>query len=234
MYFLKKLENLNILIKFLFKFFLFILIYKVSYSEIIYKKNDLIITEFDIRVYQQLYEENYRSKISNSNSLKDLILINNLIRDLEINNPEFMNKIDTDISIRFGENLVKNEGVKNFLRFSRIRDEFLINYFQNELNLTEMSNIFKELSSLNLPISIDDCLIIKDIIDLKDNEEFIKNFYNNLKNNTQEFQITINNVRYKVCINESTFMTIKNLIVEYIKIQTSEEFETFVYAKTKN
>ena len=29
-------------------------------------------------------------------------------------------------------------------------------------------------------------------------------------------------------------MTIKNLIVEYIKIQTSEEFETFVYAKTKN
>ena len=145
-----------------------------------------------------------------------------------------MNKIDTDISIRFGENLVKNEGVKNFLRFSRIRDEFLINYFQNELNLTEMSNIFKELSSLNLPISIDDCLIIKDIIDLKDNEEFIKNFYNNLKNNTQEFQITINNVKYKVCINESTYTTIKNLIVEYIKIQTSEEFEKFVYAKTKN
>ena len=74
------------LTKFLFKFFLFIFNYKISYSEIIYQKNNLIITEFDIKVYQQLYEENYRSKISNSNSLKDLILINNLIRDLEINN----------------------------------------------------------------------------------------------------------------------------------------------------
>ena len=87
-----------------------------------------------------------------------------------------MNKIDTDISIRFGENLIKDEGVKNFFRFSRIRDEFLINYFQNELNLIEMSSIFKELSSLNLPISIDDCLIIKDIIDLKDNENLLKIF----------------------------------------------------------
>ena len=27
------------------------------------------------------------------------------------------------------------------------------------------------------------------LVDLKDNEEFIENFYNNLKNNTKNFQI---------------------------------------------
>mgnify|MGYP001298196933 CR=1 FL=1 len=97
-----------------------------------------------------------------------------------------------------------------------------------------MNYLFKELDNLNLPISIDNCLIIKDIIDLKENEEFIENFYNNLKNNTQDFQITINKVKYTVCINELTFKSIENYIVEYIQIQTSEEFEKFVYEKIKN
>ena len=84
-----------------------------------------------------------------------------------------------------------------------------------------------------MPISIDNCLIIKEIIDLKDNEDFIKSFYNNLKSNTKDFQITINKVKYNVCVNELTFKTIEKLIVEYIQIQTADEFEKFVYDKTK-
>ena len=221
-------------IKFFIKLFLFFLFFKYSYSEIIYNKNDIIITQIDIETYQQLYKENYNSDINNSNSLRDLVLINNLIKDLENNNPEFLNNIDSEILKRLNQKSIKNESVKNFFRFSRIRDEFLINYFQNKLSLVELSNLFTELDNLNLPISVDNCLIIKDIIDLKENEDFIENFYNNLKNNTQDFQITINKVKYTVCINELTFKSIENYIVEYIQIQTSEEFEKFVYEKIKN
>ena len=216
------------------KLFLFLLFFKYSYSEIIYNKNNIIITQFDITTYQQLYKENYNSNISKSNSLKDLVLINNLIKNLESNNPEFLKNIDSEILLQLNQDAIDNEGVINFFRFSRIRDEFLINYFQNRLQLTELGNLFKELDSLNLPISIDNCLIIKDIIDLRENKEFIENVYYNLKNNTQNFQITINKVKYKVCINELTFKNIENLIIDYIQIQTSEEFEKFVYEKTKN
>ena len=234
MYFLKKQVNLIMVNKFFIKLFLFLLFFKYSYSEIIYNKNDIIITQFDISTYQQLYKENYNYDINKSNSLRDLVLINNLIKNLENNNPEFLKNIDSEILLQLNQNTIENEGVRNFFRFSRIRDEFLINYFQNKLKLTELGNLFKELDTLNLPISINNCLIIKDIIDLKENEEFIENFYYNLKNNTQNFQITINKVKYKVCINELTFKTIENLIIEYIQIQTSEEFEKFVYEKTKN
>ena len=221
-----------------FKFFLCLLFYllfnQYSYSKVVYEKDNLVITEIDINSYQKLYKENYNIDINKTNSLKDLVLINNVINNLEINNPEFINKIDSEILLRFDKNLFESDVTRNFLRFSRIRDEFIINYFQNKLTLNEVNNIFKDLDNLNLPISVDDCIIIKDVLDLKDNKDFIENFYNNLKNNTSEFQIIINEEKYKVCINELAYKNIEKLIVEYIRIKTAEEFETFVYDKTSN
>ena len=208
--------------------------YHQSYSNVLYEKNNLIITEIDVNVYQQLYKNSYNREINKANSIRDLVLINNVIQNLELNNAEFIDKIDTEISIRYGESSLKEDGTKNFLRFSRIRDEFIINYFQNELNLIELNNLFNQFDNLDLPISIDNCLIIKEVLDLKDNEEFIESFFNNLKKNTREFRITINKIPFKVCINEEMYQTIEKIIVEYIQIKTADEFEAFVYEKTKN
>ena len=214
--------------------FLCVFFYHQSYSNVLYEKNNLVITEIDVNVYKQLYKNNYNLDINKANSIRDLVLINNVIQHLEINNPEFIDNIDTEISMRYGENSVKEDGTRNFLRFSRIRDEFIINYFQNKLNLIELNNVFNQFDSLDLPISTDDCLIIKEVLDLKDNEEFIESFFNNLKENTREFKITINKIPFKVCVNEAMYQTIEKLIVEYIQIKTADEFETFVYEKTKN
>ena len=220
-------------IKVFFKLLVLLFLFKYSYANIIYDKNNIVITEFDIEIYQQLYKQNYNLDINKSNSLKDLVLIYNLINNLESNNPEFLNKVDSEILMRLGQNSFENDGIKNFLRFSRIRDEFIINYFQNKLELIELINLFKDLGSLELPISNNDCLIINEIVDLKNNEKFVENFYNNLKNNTQNFQVIINNIEYKVCINDLNYRNIENLIVDYIQIQTAEEFEKFVYEKSK-
>ena len=214
--------------------FLYVFFYHQLYSNVLYEKNNLVITDIDVNVYQQLYKNSYNLDINEANSIRDLVLINNVIQHLEINNPEFIDKIDTEISMRYGENSVKEDGTRNFLRFSRIRNEFIINYFQNKLNLIELNNVFNQFDSLDLPISIDNCLIIKEVLDLKDNKEFIESFFNNLKENTREFKITINKIPFKVCINEAMYQTIEKLIVEYIQIKTADEFETFVYEKTKN
>ena len=214
--------------------FLFVVFNHNSYSNVLYEKDNLIITEIDVNFYQQLYKNSYNLEINKANSIRDLVLINNVIQHLEINNAEFIDKIDLEISMRYGQNSLKEDGTRNFLRFSRIRDEFIINYFQNKLNLNEVKKIFSQLDSLNLPISVDNCLIISEVLNLKDNEEFIESFFNNLKENTREFKITINKIPFKVCINETMYQTIEKLIVEYIQIKTTEEFETFVYEKTKN
>ena len=100
-------------------------------SEIIYSKNNLIITNIDLNNYKQIYKNNYNLDIDNNNALKDLVLINNLIGHFEKFNKEFLNQIDSQILAQYGEKTFKDISFRYFLRFSKIRDEFIINYFNN-------------------------------------------------------------------------------------------------------
>jgi len=217
------------------KYLFFVVFFSLNINaSIIYEKNNKIVTDIDLEIYKQLYKENYGSEINNKNALKDLILIKGVIEDLIKKNPDFINKIDKEILSQFGTKPMENENIKEFIRFSKIRDEFIINYFRNELKVEEVKNIFKNLDNLNLPISDDNCLLIKEIINLQSNNEFIENFFNNLKNDSNEFFITLNKKKYSVCLDQKTFKSIEKLIVEYIQMQTKEEFEKFVYGKTSN
>lgn len=220
--------------KFFVKLILILLFSASSFAVVLYDKNGLIITDIELKVYKELYLKNYNYEIKDTSGLKDLVLINNVIKDLKKNNIEFINKIDKDIINQYGKDVLISEIYLNFYRFSMIRNEFIYEYFRNDLSINEIINIFKNLRSLNLPISENNCLVIKDILDLKNNTEFINNFFYNLKNNTNKFEITINDTRYDVCINEKSFYEIEQLIVSYIKDQTEIEFENFVYEKTKN
>ena len=99
--------------------------------------------------------------------------------------------------------------------------------------IEEVENIFKNINYLNLPLSINNCLIIDQVVDLKNNKEFIKSFFYNLKNNTKDFEIVLDNIEYRVCISESDFRSIERLIINYIEVKTKEDFKKFVYGKTK-
>ena len=219
-------------IKFLFYFFFLISVCVNSYTGILYEKDNLIITDIDVEIYKQLYKNSYGADINNTNTLKDLILIKKVMKDLNNNNPKFINKIDNEISRQYGRESLEDTNLKEFLRFAKIRDEFIINYFQNKLEVSEIINLFNSLEKLNLPISDNDCLIINEIIDLKNNEEFAENLFLNLKNNSNEFTLIINKKEYKVCIDEVAFKSIENLVIKYIQNQTNDEFKKFVYGKT--
>ncbi len=217
--------------------FLIIILLMVSintFGKIIYNKQDIIITSIDLEIYKQLYENNYGFKLDNNNAIKDLVLINNLIKHLEKNNKEFLNRIDSEISLQYGINAIKDINTREFLRFSKVRDEFIINYFRNSLVIEEIEQEFNKLESLNLPISGNNCLIIEEVLDFKDNKLFIKNFLDNLRNNTKDFKIMINGSEKNICIDEINFRSIEQLIINYIRSETDEEFKYFVYDKTKN
>ena len=113
------------LIKILF-FFLFSL---NTFSAVVHDKNGIIITDIEINIYKNFYFKYHNSKISETNSLKDLVLIKNVIRDLKENNSDFMKIIDNTIINQFGNEIQENETIFNFYRFSKIRDEFIYNYF---------------------------------------------------------------------------------------------------------
>ncbi len=204
------------------------------YGKVIYEKQGLVITDIDVEIYKKIYESNYGDLIGDNNALKDLVLINNVLRYLEYNNKEFLNRIDSEITLQYGIKIQSDINLRDFFRFSKVRDEFIINYFKNELVIDEIIEVFSKLESLNLPVSKNDCLIIDKIIDLKDNEKFTQNFLDNLRNNTRNFNVTLFQNDYKVCIDDINFRLIEQLIIEYIQTQTEEEFKYFVYGKTKN
>ena len=233
-YFLRNLETLIMVCKILI-LLLFLVSYSLnSQSDIVYEKNDTIITSIDLETYKKLYKENYGQMLDNNNALKNLVLINNLIKSLERNNKEFLNQIDIRILNDYRGISFDNLIAKNFFRFLKIRNEFTINYFQNELNVKELEDIFAELENLNLPVSRNDCLILEQLVDLKNNRYFIEDFYNNLKTNTNNFTVLINDEIYRVCIDKKKFRSIEELIINYIQIKTKDEFEYFVYGKSKN
>ena len=77
----------------------------ISLAEVIYKKDNLIITNIDIELYKKLYENNYGSIIDDNNALKDLVLINNLLNHFEKNNKKFLDRIDSEISLQYGDKI---------------------------------------------------------------------------------------------------------------------------------
>ena len=220
--------------RFLVIFILSNLLILTSKANIIYEKNNIVITNLDLDIYQNLYQSNFNKKIDDDNALKNLILMSNVINDLKKNNPEFINRIDKEILLNSNQELLQEEVVKNFFRFLRIRNEFVINYFQNKLTVQELKLIFQNINSLDLPISDNNCLIVNTIIDLKNNHYFIENFFSNLKNNEKNFKVLIENKIYDVCVNEQNFKQIEQLIINYIQNKTKEDFEIFVYDKSKN
>ena len=50
---------------------------------------------------------------------------------LEINNPDFISILDQNIKLEYGDKIINNQELLNFIRFQKIRNEFISEYFQN-------------------------------------------------------------------------------------------------------
>ena len=63
----------------------------------------------------------------------------------------------------------------------------------------------------------------------KGNKDFLNNFYENLKKEIKKYEVTIDNIRYDVCINSKNYKSIESSILKYIDSKTKDEFKKFVY-----
>ncbi len=200
-----------------------------SYANIIYDKNNIVISELDLNYYKKLHYEKFNEEINNSMALKTLVIIKKLIISLKKNNPGFLQKIDNEIISEIGDEGLKSQTVHDIFRYFKTRNEFVYNYFKNDFKKNDLVNIFKTFKKLKLPISDNNCLTIIKLIDLKSNEEFIDTFFINLKNPTDIYKISINDNSYNVCINNKNKEIIDNEIFKYIELKTQDDFDRFVY-----
>ena len=212
-------------------FFIFIFIANISYSNIIYDKNGIVITDIEIENYISLYENNNEIKITKNKAIKNIVLMKQTINFLLKNNNEFMIILDQNIKTEFGEKITKDQNFFNFIRFQKIRNEFISEYFQNNFDIKDLEIIFSNFDNLKIPISKNKCLTIDKVHTFNNEKNFIEGFYNNLKSGQRKIEIIIDNISYEACVNDKLFKNIENYIIQFIESRTEKDFNEFIYRK---
>ena len=203
-------------------------------AKILYDKSGIIITDLDLNNYINLSTQIDQIKLDKNKAIKNLVLQKKIIKDLELNNIQYLATIDQQILMEFGQDNFNNIFIRDFIRFKKVKDEFIFEYYNNELNFIKFKKIIESITELKLPISNNNCLTILDFIDLKNNISFQKNYYKNLKNKTADFEVMINDQPFQVCINNQKLKQIDNIIIKYIEVQIEDSFKSLIYGKNIN
>ena len=211
--------------------FIFFFTIKISYSSIVYDKNNILITEIEMHSYLNLYKNNFGISISNNEVIKNIVIINKTINLLQKNNPNFLSNLDILIEKEYTKEIFNDQASLYFIRFQKIRNEFISEYFNNNFDIKDLENIFSNFDNLKIPISKNNCLTIEKLHDVRNNEQFVKSFFENLKKNQQNFEIVIDNEIYNTCINSKLFSNLEKEIIKYIQNKTEKDFNEFIYGK---
>ena len=211
--------------------FIFFFTIKIGYSSIVYDKNNILITEIEINSYLNLYKNNFGISISNNEVIKNIVIINKTINLLQKNNPNFLSNLDILIEKEYTKEIFNDQASLYFIRFQKIRNEFISEYFNNNFDIKDLENIFSNFDNLEIPISKNNCLTIEKLHDVRNNEQFVKSFFENLKKNQKNFEIVIDNEIYNACINEKLFSILEIEIIKFIQDKTEKDFNEFIYGK---
>ena len=211
--------------------FTLIFIIKTSYSNVIYDKNDILITDIEMNGYINLFENNFGNSISNNEAIKNIVLIKKTIKFLQKNNPIFLSKLDTQIEKEFTKEIFNNKIILNFIRYQKTRNEFITEYFNKNFSIKDLEIIFSNFVSIKIPISKNNCLTIERLYEASKDQLFIKDFFENLKKNQQNYEIMIDGEKYNGCMNDEIFTKLEKEIINYIQNETEKDFNNFIYGK---
>ena len=216
-----------------YRLLLFALIFtiKTAYSNIIYDKNNILITDIEMNGYLNLYRNNFGNNFSKNEVIKNIVIIKKTMNFLQNNNPNFLSNLDILIEKEYTKEIFSDQVSLYFIRFQKIRNEFITEYFNNDFDIKDLENIFSNFGNLRIPISKNNCLTIEKLHDLRNDKQFVKNFFENLKKNQQNFEIVIDNETYNTCINEKLFSNLEKEIIKYIQNKTVKNFNEFIYGK---
>ena len=208
-----------------------IIFYLFCFIPIVYDKNDIIISEIDLDYYNQIYFENFGKTQNEFEAIKNIVVIKKFIDNFKKNNPLFLKKIDEVLNEEFNSEIMDIQIVKDFIRYYKIKNEFIYEFYDKRFNIEDLKNIFNSFEKIELPISNNNCLTIFKIIDLKGNIDFLNNFYANLKKKDKTYEVIIDNEIYNVCVDSRTSKVFEQNILNYIDLKTADDFKKFVYEK---
>lgn len=198
-------------------------------ASVIYDKDNIIVTIIDLETFSKLYLENYKVNLSKIDALKEIILLKRFTKRLKQKNINAYKNINEMIAIEYGENLAEDSVVKDFLISFKLKNEFQIEYIQNELSFETLKEIFLSFEILELQTSLNKCKTINEIVDLRDNESFIRNFLLNIKKNTQDYFYEKDKGIFYICFDNDSFQKIETKLLSHINQKVDIKYKKFLY-----
>ena len=216
------------IMKIVFIFF-FIFFNNTSLASIFYDKDNIIITENELLLFQSLYKKYKGIDINKNIATKKIILQKKVINkfiDIQI---EYINELDNLITAQNGELILENKIKLDFIRYLKIQKEFVLEYYNSEFNIEDLKLVLNKFDKILLPISNNNCLTILKQQNFKNDNDFINNLFNDLKKQVKDYSFKMNNKNYDVCINNKFYQILESEIVKYIESSTENTMRKFAY-----
>ena len=211
--------------------FVFLFTIKIGYTNIVYDKNNILITDIEVKNYLNLYKNNFGNSISNNEAIKNIVILKKTINFLQKNNYDFLSNLDAQIKKEYKKEIFNNPFILNFIRFQKIRNEFIAEYYNNKFSIEDLENIFSNFGNLKVPISKNNCLTIEKLHEAGTDKIFIESFFENLKKKQQNTKTVIKGESYDVCMDIKLFSSLENEIIKFIHDKTEKDFNDFIYGK---
>lgn len=210
--------------------FIFFSLNNIS-ANIVYDKNQILVTDIEIDQFKILYKEYYDLELNNSQILKKIILNKDLINKIKVQNIEYYEYLN-EITNEHLNNAKLSETERYFFQYYFLRREFTIEYFKNNLKLSDIEEALSMFPEIKVPLSLNDCITVSITASVKKNNDFIRYIYENFKNRNSNSKINFNDKSYSICLSKNTSQLIENNLVKIIEKNTDKNFNKFVYEKT--
>ena len=89
-----------------------------------------------------MYKDNYNLNLGKNQAIRNIVLLKKTINYLDQNNPNYMKQLDLSIKINLERRYIIDPLQRDFIRFFKIRNEFITEYFQNEFNINDLKLMF--------------------------------------------------------------------------------------------
>ena len=215
------------------KFYSLLLILFISFnsygSEIIYNKNNILITKQDIQQYK-LIEKNLN--YSNDNIIiKEIVLIKRTINNLKNNNPKYFEQSMINVKSRnFYIEEVDQNFLEEYLFYVNVRNDIAREFMSNKFNQSKLKSIFEN-TNITFGLSKNECMTIYQTISIK--KLNIDEIYNILNRKIIDFKFKKNyeNKITDVCLSEKITNKLIQLFNNYMIENSREDFLKFIYEK---
>ncbi len=198
-------------------------------SEIIYNKNNIIITKQDIEQYKIIEKDlNY---LNDNIIIKEIVLIKRTIENLKNNNPKYFEQSMINVkSKNFYIKEVDQNFLEEYLFYLNVRNDIAREFMSNKFEQNKLKSIFEN-TNITFGLSKNECMTIYKTISIK--KLSIEEIYNILNRKIIDFKFKKNyeNKKIDVCLSNNITNQIIQIFNDYMIENSREDFLKFIYEK---